>query len=172
MNALEAVARLIRWATSGAVYDGLYPATVQGVNGANSIEVLPDEPIAGNGQALIVGDSDPPNTELVPALGARCLIGFRGSDPRRPYIAEWESGGLTRIGFDHGTREVARLSDPIELAMPPTVTVTGVVQGVQTLPGPPPVPVVIPATPLVGGVAVVAPAPTAIVQSGHPKLLA
>lgn len=170
MSALAAIVRLVRWATSATVYDGLYPATVQGVNSDGTIDVLPDDPEVGGAGLTVPIDSDPPNTTIVPAIGARCLLGFRAD--HRPYISEWESGGLERIGFDGGTRPIARLSDPVELAMPASVTVTGVVQGTQTIPGSPPVVVPILPTPLVGGIAVVAPAPTAIVQAGNPTLLA
>lgn len=172
MNALEAVARLVRWATRGAVYDGLYPATVQGRNADGTIDILPDDDVISGAGLAVPLDSDPPNTTIVPAIGARCLLGFKGGDPRRPYVSEWESGGLERVGFDGGTRRVARIGDQIALAIPPSITVTGVVQGTQTIPGTPPVIVPIPATPLLTGVVTLATPPRAVVQSGNPKLLA
>lgn len=172
MNALAAVAKLVRWAIRGTVYDGTYPATVQGVNADGSIEVLPDDAELGGTGLSVPVDSDPPNTTIVPAIGARCLVGFKASDPRRPYVAEWESGGLGRIGFNGGTRPIARLGDPIELAMPPVVTITGSLGGDTTNPSPPPPTVPVPPAPFLNGVAVVSPAPIAIVQSGHPRLLA
>lgn len=171
MTPLESLRSLVRTLTRDVRYHKLYPARVEGVNADGSIDVTPDDvEIRGTGLSVFP-DAGLPNTTIAPASGARCLVGFKAGDPRRPYIAEWESGGLGRVGLNGGTRPLARFGDPVRFALPPVVTVTGTVQGTQTIPGAPPVIVVYPPTPLIAGVATLPLPPRAIIQAGNPKLL-
>lgn len=172
MTPLEAFRQIVRTLAGDVRFHKLWPAVVETVNPDGSIDMTPDDlDMRGTGLSVFP-DPGIPNTTIVPAPGARCLLGFKAGDPRRPYIAEWESGGLGRIGLNGGTRPIARMGDPVELAIPPVVTITGSVSGIQTIPGAPPIVVPIIKLPLLGGVVTVAPPPRAMVQAGNPKLLA
>jgi hypothetical protein len=155
-----------------APYALCYPATVQRSLADGSVEVLTDDAAMRALGAVAVPCPGVPDTSIRAALGQRCLLAFRAADPSRPYIAEWEGGQRgNRVGFRQGFRRVARLGDAITITMSPALQVNGTVEGTVTVPGTPPVTVPLPPTPFFG-VLVLAPAPTAVVQTGNPKLLA
>lgn len=41
-------------------------------------------------------------------VGARCVVGFEGGDPARPYVGLWELGAVTSLAVAGGTHRAAR----------------------------------------------------------------
>jgi hypothetical protein len=167
----EALARFIRWVMRDVTFHVHYPATVEVTRADGSIDVTPDdEKIRGLGLPPLRAQPGLPGTEVRALKGARCLVGFRNGDPRAPYISAWSTGGLQLVSIDGGGAGVSGLADVVDVLIPESLTVNGVVSGVAT-PPPPAVPVPVPAAPFVGLAVVVPGTVTAIVQTGNPKLL-
>jgi hypothetical protein len=168
----DALERLVRFVMADVTYHRLYPATVQRVSPDGTADVLPDDTtIRGTGlrAAFLPGL---PNTTIDVTAGARCLVGFRAGDPKRPYVAEWMGDGLARIGIDAGTRPLARMGDIIDVQTTPAQPIAGVIGGTLTVPGTPPVVTPLPPTPF-QAVATLGPLPIkAQIQTGNPKILA
>jgi hypothetical protein len=167
----EALAAFIRWVCRDLRYHRHYPATVELQRGDGSVDVTPDDDeIRGLGLTNVRAQPGLPGTEVRATRGARCLVGFRGGDPRRPYISAWETGGLELISIDGGTGGVSGIGDVLEVALPPVLTVSGLLNGVTT-PPPPAVPIPIVNLPFSGTATVPPGSVTAIAQTGNPKLL-
>lgn len=163
----------VRWVMRDARFHKLYPATVQFQNQDGSVEVLPDdEEIRGTGLRAVPRPGLP-GTDINVAAGARCLVGFAEGDPGKPFIAEWEGNGLASVRLGHGTRPVARMGDTVKIATTPSQNVAGIIQGILTIPGPPPVPTPIPPSPF-SGVVTLPPTPPvqALIMAGNTKVLA
>lgn len=172
----ENLARFIRWVMRDTTFHRHYPATVELVHADGSMDVTPDDEAArGFGLTALRAQAGLPGTEVRGARGARCLVGFRGGDPKQPYISAWAAGSAVDvISIDGGTAGVAGIGDGVEVLLPDVVTVEGLLEGFTQPPGvPPPPPVPTPPGGLpFSGTAVVLPGTvTAILQSGNPKLL-
>jgi len=172
---VRALERFIRWVCRDLTYHRHYPATVELAHPDGSMDVTPDDAeLRGFGLGTIRAQAGLPGTVAIGARGARCLVGFRGGDPERPYISAWSSGGLGSISIDGGVAGVSGLGDPLDVLLPPVLALSGVLNGFTQPPGaPPPPPIPTPPGGLpFSGTAVVAPGTvTAIVQAGNPKLL-
>jgi hypothetical protein len=139
MRLLDELRALVRGIVDReARYGRLYAATVAKVHDDGSYDVIPDDAtIRGNGHRVEVthgtagwvGD---------PEVGDRCLLGFDGADPSRPFALGARKRTSTRAVFDGGTKAVARVDDTVSL---------GSVVAVQSIApaavGVPPVPAVL-----------------------------
>lgn len=169
---LAALTRFIRWVMRDVTYHQCFVARVERGNPDGTVDLLSEESaLQGLSLQSITVRLGLPEASATPEQGARCLVAFEAGDPRSPYVAAWEDSaqGVVRMG---GDRPVARMSDIVEIELPPAITVTGTIQGTITIPGTPPVIVPLPPTPVQGGVVVVTPPPSASVQTGNPQLLA
>jgi hypothetical protein len=85
----------------------LYPATVVAQRADGTLDLQPDgarvPPCAG----VPIRHGLPGITVTVPA-GGRVLLGYAGGNPDLPYASLWESGSVTTITVNSGTRKAAR----------------------------------------------------------------
>lgn len=167
----EALAKLIRWVCRDTRFHRHYPATVELVHSDGSVDVTPDdEAIRGLGLSSVQALPGLPGTTVRAQRGARCLLGFRAGDPKRPYISSWASGGLELISIDGGGAGVTGLGDTLEVLLPDVLTVAGLLDGVIT-PPPPALPFPVLSIPFNGTATVLPGTVTAVSNSGNPKLL-
>lgn len=170
MRALE---RFIRWVCRDTRYHAHYPATVELVHGDDSVDVTPDDDaIRGEGLSSLRPDPGLPATGIRPARGARCLVAFKAGDPKRPFISEWESGGIDRVMLDGGLAGVAGIGDPLEVLLATPCVIAGFIDGVLQPPGaPPPPPIPLAGVPMTGTATLAPGSVTAIITTGNPKVL-
>ncbi len=104
---LAAFETLVKRVTRRLDYAVLYPARVVAQDGdGGALDVVPDDP------RVIVPRGIPYRTLAgvaitVPA-GTRCLVGFEGGDPSKPYASLWELGDVTKLVVASGTHRAAR----------------------------------------------------------------
>lgn len=126
----EALASFIRWVMRDTRYHALYAATVEGQAADDTLDLRPDdESIRGQGLSGVPIRHGLPGVRVRVGAGARVKLGFENGDPAKPYAALWEPGAIESLEFDGGTRQVARVGDPVTVFFPPTLTVTGTLLG-------------------------------------------
>ena len=100
-------------------YLKLYEATIERQHDDDSVDVLPDDlDIRGTGMTNVPIWHGVPGVTVRVVKGSRCLFGFRGGNPQRPYVSLWQSGSVEEIRFNGGTRGVARVGDPVQVNWP------------------------------------------------------
>lgn len=87
-----------------ATYAAFWPATVVAQAADGLLELQPDsDAVPGvTGVPIRVGIA---GAKLEVPRGARCLLGWEGADPQRPYVAAWVDGtmpGASRIAIASG----------------------------------------------------------------------
>ena len=145
-------------------YAYLWPCTVAAQAPDGALELLPDDrQVRGSGMSRVYIRHGQPGYETEVPTGARCMVGFEGGDPSRPYVAQWLAGtGVDTITFDGGTEDVARTNDSINVG---TITATdSMLAPVTFLYTPPGAPQQPPTTTLL--------LDDGIITSGNPKLKA
>jgi len=98
------------------LYSYKWPCSVVSQAGDGALELLPDDAdIRGGGLDKVYIWHGQPGYETTVPAGARCLVGFQGGDPKRPYVSEWLSGtAVTEIEFDGGSENTARTNDGVQ----------------------------------------------------------
>jgi len=122
------VEAIIERVTARIDYFALYGAKVVTQSG-QTVEVVPDDPrLPGCRAELRYGI---PGTSAKIPRGARGLLGFTNGDPGRPTFALYEPGDVLELVFGGSgeARGVGRAGDPVALALPPAMLVTGTVGG-------------------------------------------
>lgn len=107
--------------TDGARYFGKYACTVIRQNADGTIDVKPDDSRVIFPTGLKIRYDSPGWSATVP-VGARCNVAFSDGDPRKPYVCDFENGEITRLDFDGGTRNVARVDDAVSCG---TIAIVG-----------------------------------------------
>jgi len=128
------VTAIIRSLVARFDFFALYPSTVVRQVG-QSVEIQPDDPrVPGMKADLRYGL---PGTTAQVAKGSRGLLGFENGDPSRPVFSLWEPGDVVQIilGGKGNARGVVRSGDPVALALPPLMLVTGSVASSPVPPG-------------------------------------
>ena len=142
---LNYLAVLVRQMTSRYDYAALYAATVVSQNADGSCEVKPDVDAFGPGLSSVPYRSGIPGVTVNLIGGARCLLGFDGLDPAKPYVVVYDAAqvdsltvtSVTKITVnaphvnlgDEDGDNVARIGDLVTSALPPAVPVTGTLNG-------------------------------------------
>lgn len=114
---LAAVEAIITRATRRLDYLALYPARVVAQHSdGGPLDVVPDD------ARVIVPRGIPYRTLAgvaitVPA-GSRCLVGFEGGDPSKPYASLWELGDVTKLVLASGTHRAAREGHAVRVTFP------------------------------------------------------
>jgi hypothetical protein len=106
---LESLRAIVAALTKRVDYHALYAATVVSQSGA-LVDVKPDSSKIPQLKGLKIRHGLPGFACVVPQ-GARVLVGFEDGDASKPYVALWESGSVTSVTFDSGSRAVARVDD-------------------------------------------------------------
>lgn len=89
-------------------YHALYPATVASQAANGDLAIVPDdERVRGFGLDPVPIKTGIPGTTVTVAVGARVLLGFEAADPKRPYAALWEPGGLLTLTINANTIDLA-----------------------------------------------------------------
>jgi hypothetical protein len=129
MDPSSSLARFVRWVMRDVTYHKLYPATVMAQEG-QTLSVLPDdESIQGTGLAKVPMLHGVPGMKAEVKPGARLLLGFRAGDPRRPYVALWESASVSLLTLPNGSLPIARQGDIVNSGGPTTLCYIGMPPG-------------------------------------------
>lgn len=102
----ESIARWFGYKVAGPIdYLARYPGKVVSQSGdLSTLDVLLDLDTDGNARRM----PSPSNVSIrlgIPGVTvslkntARCMVGFEQGDPDRPYIADWEQGGVVNYTF-------------------------------------------------------------------------
>lgn len=77
----------------------------------NTVDVVADDPRIGNASKVPILLGLPDCTVAI-TVGCFVRLGWRGGDPRQPYVTTWESGAsATEIKIHGGTKGAARVDD-------------------------------------------------------------
>lgn len=96
-------------------YSRFYPARVVAQNADKTLQLVPEDArIAGTGMDRVPIRAGIPAVIEV-ASGAKCLVGFAGGDPARPYVHGWETTAVTKVSINGGTLPAARQGDLVDV---------------------------------------------------------
>lgn len=93
----------------------LYPARVVHQQTDGTLDLVPDDSRISPCQGVPLRLGIPGATATVPD-GGRVLLGYAGGDPRQPIATLWESGEVTVLAINGGSRKVARVADAVNVA--------------------------------------------------------
>jgi hypothetical protein len=78
-----------------------------------TVDVVADDPRIGMASKVPILLGLPDCTVAV-TVGCFVRLGWRGGDPRQPYVTSWESGGsVTELKIHGGTKGAARVDDGV-----------------------------------------------------------
>jgi hypothetical protein len=110
-SAQSALSRFLGPIKRAIDYSRKWPARVSGVNGDGTIQVVPDDArIRGAGLDRVAIRTGFPG-RITPQNGTRCLIGWEGGDPSRPYAEGWDTNSVLEMSLAGGTLPNARQGD-------------------------------------------------------------
>lgn len=140
MSLLDDLERIVRAVVGDLRFERTWSSTIERDNGDGTADVLPDSPLMrGLGLQRVPLPTIDPTTEIAPAQGCRCLLGFLEGDPRQPVIVAWEfAAGSATVRLDGGTAGLARKGDLVDVMLSSQSPVQGIVNGSYTIPGSPP----------------------------------
>lgn len=119
-SAQSSLARFLAPLRRAIDYSRKWPARVSKVNGDGTIQVVPDDDrIKGAGLDAVAIRTGFPGS-LTPAPGSRCLIGWEGGDPSRPYAEGWNAQTVGEMSLAGGTLPAARQGDMVLCGGPTT----------------------------------------------------
>jgi len=98
--------------TGDTRYFGKYAATVVKQHSNGTVDVRADSADIVFPNNLPIRYDAPGWSATVPQ-GARCNVAFSDGDPRKPYVCDFENGSITRLDYDGGTKNVARVDDTV-----------------------------------------------------------
>lgn len=105
-----------------------YRAKVVAQSG-NTVDVVADDPRIGSASKvpILLGL---PDCSVAIAVGCYVRLGWRGGDPRQPYVTSWESGAsLTELKIHGGTKGAARKDDQVKVTIPAGTVIVAVSGG-------------------------------------------
>ena len=106
-------------------YFAHYACEVIAQSGA-SVDVRPDDARIP-GLSGVEVDLGLPGTSVDVPKGARCMVGWRNGDPRKPYVSSWlTSTSMTALHLDDGNLGVARVGDVVTVTLLPGTAFAGV----------------------------------------------
>ena len=111
-RAFDTLKRLVEGITARVDYHVLYAGTVLAQAADGTVDVRLDSTKMPGVSGVKIRHGLPGFTCVVPS-GARVLVGFEDGSPAKPYVALWESGSVTSVTFDGGTKSVARVDDTV-----------------------------------------------------------
>lgn len=130
MSTTTALERFIRWVMRDVKWLGQYPAEVQSQHADYTVDVLPDDAsLRGRGLSGVRIRHGIPGVQVRVRAGSKCLLGFEGGDPSKPYVSLWDATSVDEISFNNGTKGVARIGDLVTIYWP-VMTATGALNGV------------------------------------------
>lgn len=101
-------------------YSRKWPAKVAKVNGDGTLQVVPDDDrVKGAGLDRVAIWTGFPG-KVKPKPGTRCLVGFEGGDPSRPYAEGWNGEAIEEMSLAGGTLPVGRQGDLVMCGGPTT----------------------------------------------------
>lgn len=131
MDPIASLRRLVEHLTRDRIYLRNYESVVQRQHEDGSVDLLPDDPVVrGTGLSRVPIRHGLPGVTVKVVVGARCLLGYEGGDPQKPYAHLWDPTAIEEISFDGGTASIARMGDAVAVSWPPAVMVlNGAVAG-------------------------------------------
>jgi hypothetical protein len=100
-----------------ARYYGVYSARVVSQSGGVADCIPDDEQMRGAGLVRVPLRVGIPGTTITIPDGTRCLVGFEGGDPRKPYLAGFDyASAMTLVSIGASTQFVA-LAPPTQSAL-------------------------------------------------------
>lgn len=120
-TSLEAiVARL----TADRVYLAKHPCVVELQHDDDTLDLTPDNTaLRGRGISNVPIRHGLPGVRVKVKQGSRCLLGFEGGDPDKPYASLWDSASVEQILFNGGTAGIARVGDIVQCYWPTAINV-------------------------------------------------
>lgn len=104
-------------------YSRKYSARVAAQNSDGTLQVVPDdERLRGSGLDRVKIQTGFPGTIQAEA-GSRCLIGFDGGDPSKPYAEGWDGRNVTEMSLADGTLPAGRQGDMVISGGPSTFVI-------------------------------------------------
>lgn len=153
----ETLRKVIRNATAETAYHCMYSAIVQRQDAEGLLDLMPDDPeIRGTGTSKVPIRHGLPGCQVRVPVGSEVLLGFEDGDPSKPFAALWRKGDVQSISLPDGARPVARQGDPVVVYFPPSIPVSGTLNG----------------APFAGTMVITSSAPGIIIGPGNPKVLA
>jgi hypothetical protein len=124
-----ALERFVRWVMRDVRWLGQYPAEIQSQHDDFTVDLLPDNPaLRGNGLSRVNIRHGIPGVQVRVLAGSRCLLGFEGGDPAKPYVSLWDATSVEKLIFNGGTKGIARVGDLVTVYWP-MMTASGTLSG-------------------------------------------
>lgn len=122
MSALVAeISGIVSTLTDGVRYYGKFAGTIVKQHADGTVDILADDSRVIFPNGLQIRYDSPGWSATVPQ-GTRCNVAFSDGDPRKPYVCDFENGEITRLDFDGGTKNIARVDDTVSCG---TIAIVG-----------------------------------------------
>lgn len=120
-GSLEAI---IERLTADRIYLAKHSSVVELQHGDDTVDLTPDNvKLRGRGISNVPIRHGLPGVRVRVKQGSRCLLGFEGGNPDKPYASLWDASSVEQILFNGGTAGVARVGDIVQCYWPAMIDV-------------------------------------------------
>lgn len=115
---------IIERLTADRIYLAKHPAVVELQHADDTLDLTPDNAkLRGRGISNVPIRHGLPGVRVKVKQGSRCLLGYEGGDPDKPYASLWDAASVEQILFNGGTAGIARIGDIVQCYWPAMIDV-------------------------------------------------